>query len=403
MSLGKAQVDITGNLAPLKNALNRSRSAVAAAMRHIGASIRKAFGSAVQKAVRATKWALAGLTALVVISTRAAMQQEEAEMRLSAALKSTGNEVDANMQRFKGFASQLQKLTVVGDETTLAAMQMGITMGIPIEKIEEATKAAIGLSRAYQLDLNMAMRGVSLAMAGEFMLFNRYIPTLRAANSETEKAAAYQKAVAEAMIFAQEETKTVRGAWEQFKNAIGDVTEILGNPFAKALKKLTKYYEDNSASIDAWAEKVAENIDKALLKIGEYGTKIKAIFEESGWDGVAEELKRVAGVLGDAFMDKFGNTIKERLPDIMKDVFYSAMTHLGSFVTKQSLLLPDMEVTPQTKALTKEGFETAAGLTNGLKQGLGNVGKGAKSVFERRKWQPSGRIGDAVDGYGGRW
>jgi len=155
-------------------------------------------------------------------------KQEAAVSRLNIALKNNNQFTPEMSEHLQQVASDIQKITTVGDETTLVLMQLGLSMGINAKNIEKATKQAIGLSKAYGVDLNSSMKMVALAQQGEFTMLNRYIPQLRALKTDTEKAAAAERILNDAFKVAQDETNTTAGRIEQLKNQIGDLKEKIG-------------------------------------------------------------------------------------------------------------------------------------------------------------------------------
>lgn len=161
-------------------------------------------------------------------AVNAASVQEKAERLLAVALENSNNIKGVTLEQLKEHASKLQKLTTVGDETSLSLMQLGLSMGINAEKISEATAQAIGLSKAYGIDLNTAMKLVALAREGEYSMLARYIPALRTATTEEEKAVIVKNAMINGFKIAQEETGTYAGKVEQLKNRWSDVVEEIG-------------------------------------------------------------------------------------------------------------------------------------------------------------------------------
>jgi len=71
-------------------------------------------------------------------------------------------------------------------------------MGITTDTIEEATKGAIGLSKSLGIGTNAAMKALALSTQGNYQMLERYIPALRGANTESEKAAILSKAMTNA-------------------------------------------------------------------------------------------------------------------------------------------------------------------------------------------------------------
>lgn len=187
---------------------------------------------------RAKLLAIAGFGALTAIITKSVKLfgvQEKAITKLEAALRSTGKEVSNNSKELQQYASQLQKITTVGDETSLQLLQMSLNMGASVDQAKEATKAAIGLSAAYGIDTQSAIRAATLAQQGNYDLLNRYVPSVRLAKTEEEKRARAMEAFAAAFEVAQAETQTLSGAMAQMQNALGDLGEEIGKAFAPAI------------------------------------------------------------------------------------------------------------------------------------------------------------------------
>ena len=147
---------------------------------------------------------------------------------------------------------------------------MALNMQAPIDKTKEVVKNAIALSKAYELDMNVAIRAAVSALDDNYSMLTRYIPALRTANSEADKAAIYQRTVADGWTTATEELKTNAGALEDFQNTIGDVKEDLGD-FVKAgivpVIKVLKPLLDGFASLDQGTQQASLST-LTLLAVG---------------------------------------------------------------------------------------------------------------------------------------
>jgi len=192
--------------------------------------------------------------------------QEQAENRLAAAIRATGGDVDDLMTQYKDFASEVQAVTTVGDEQTLGLIQIGESLGIARDKMREATQGAIGLSKAFGIDMNTAMRGIALAYEGQYTQLSRYIPALRTAGSEAERQAVLQEAMANGFAIARAEAETGTGAMLQLQNAIGDLKEqggaALTDFLAPSIRGLTEFVTRTTAAIaeSRRLKKVAEEL-----------------------------------------------------------------------------------------------------------------------------------------------
>ena len=164
--------------------------------------------------------------------------QEKAENDLISALQTKGQATTENIKSYNEFASAMQKVTTTGDEQTLKLLTMSVNMGIAEEKRKEASQGALGLAKAFEsagLTQETALKGIALAYEGEYTQLSRYIPALRTAQTETEKMAILQEAMANGFKMAQDETKTGAGAIRQYQNLVGDLKEKIGDLIKSAI------------------------------------------------------------------------------------------------------------------------------------------------------------------------
>lgn len=194
--------------------------------------------------------------------------QADAEAKLRAQIEANGKASAETLDDYKRFASGLQGITTVGDETTLKLLQIAESMGVSTQKSKEAATGAIGLSKAFGISLETALRGVVLAQNGQYEMLQRYIPTLRTANTDTERAAALQKAMADGMKIAMAEVETGVGKVQQLSNAWGDFQESVGGAIAESgfftglLKEMTNRVQKlTMSSADLKIEKAFQDID----------------------------------------------------------------------------------------------------------------------------------------------
>lgn len=178
-------------------------------------------------------------------------QQIQAEQKLGAAIRASGGDVDDLLPKYKDLASRIQAVTTEGDESTLALIQQAKSMGVADDKIEEATRGAIGLSKALGIGTQQAIRGVSNALNGEFTTLQRYIPALRTTEDESEKLAIVQKAMADGFEVAKAEADNGYGAMQQLGNSIGDLKEQTGRAITTAMHPFVE-------SLTTWVTKLTE-------------------------------------------------------------------------------------------------------------------------------------------------
>lgn len=160
-------------------------------------------------------------------TTKAFIVQEQSVKNLEAALGTIGKA--GEIEQMKQFASQLQSVTTVGDETTLGLAQLGVTIGgLSGEALQDATLAAVGLSKSMKIDLNAAMLLVSKAAAGNTSAFSRYGVVFNKNMDAQERYNLVLQMGAKGMAIARAEANTFGGITQQLSNTWGDAKERMG-------------------------------------------------------------------------------------------------------------------------------------------------------------------------------
>jgi hypothetical protein len=218
-------------------------------------------------------------------SVKLASEQIAVENRLAAALRANGKEVEGNMEKYKRFASALQRVTTVGDETTLGLIQLAVTM--QSKAPDEAAKMAIGLSKALNVDLQTAVRMAVMAQNGHTDALRRQIPALRTATTDAEKMAAVQQTVATGMAIAADEANTAAGKFAQLKNAWGDLKEVIGSGILSS-ESIKQDLDDWTTLITIWQSDHISGWQKFLSsvskKVMDSNAEILKSYQELGPD-----------------------------------------------------------------------------------------------------------------------
>ena len=202
----------------------------------------------------------APLAALGVASVKAFATQEKAERKLAAALKASGQEVDANLKRFKEQAAAIQQVTTVGDEMSIGLATTATAMGITADRLNQTVQGAIGLSKAFNMDLTMSIKAASAALQGKTELLTRYIPTLSQIEGDAEKVAFVMDKMGQGFAVAKAEAGTTEGRLIQMKNAVGDLMESIGSRLAPTITKFAERLSKMAVTL--------QNVNPALLDMG---------------------------------------------------------------------------------------------------------------------------------------
>ena len=213
----------------------------------------KRVSASMQGVARAARRGFLIMGAAVVGVLKLQADQQKAELMLDAALKATGQSVDALSEKLRKAAAEFQKATVYGDEFTLGLMAQAINLGAVGNEIEQYTRESIGLATALKMDLGTALRYTVLAHQNEFTMLRRYIPALRSTEDAVEQLAIIMRVANQGFEQAQEESKTFAGQLAQLKNRLGDLGETLGQALVPAITKMLKSISPFITQFRAWA------------------------------------------------------------------------------------------------------------------------------------------------------
>lgn len=193
-----------------------------------------------------------GISSIIQESIGAFVIQEKAVEDLNAILEINGDKADELLPSYKSFASELQVLTNVGDETTLAMMKQARILGFQADEVEAATQAAIGLTEV-GMSQEESIKALAKAREGDFGSLQELIPAIREAGSQQEKMDILNRKAAEGFKLAGRGTDTMGGSLQSMRNNWGDILETLGKTFGPLI-----------ASIANGFQKIAPMIQNAL-------------------------------------------------------------------------------------------------------------------------------------------
>lgn len=183
----------------------------------------------------------------------AASEQEDAELRLKTALKNTGDATQETNENLLEYSQTLREKTNIDSDAITKAQAYGLQIGLNTSQIKEATKGAIGLSVAYGEDLQTAMKQVSLGMQGEYGELGRLNPAIMAAKDESEKAAIFQKMLADSYEMAGEKAHSYAGEIANLDMKIDDAKKQFGFLLRDALKPIIVFFGEHMPAVAAVA------------------------------------------------------------------------------------------------------------------------------------------------------
>ena len=217
---------------------------------------------------------------------KATGEQEMADAQLAASLERVQAGLSATLPDLKAFAAEIQRLTTYGDEASMGAMaRLANIAGLVGEPLKEATRAAVGLAAACEIDLNTAAMLVGRAFLGQTDLLKRYGVEVDANATKQEQLAQVLEKGNAAFAIAEARARTATGRFRQFKNAAGDVVQVIGLALATALKPLIEHMTEVAKSVEDW---IGRNCELVVL-IG----KVTGVIV-----GLVITLKVISGVVG---------------------------------------------------------------------------------------------------------
>lgn len=205
--------------------------------RKAGADIER-FGSGASATLKAVGAVAAGALAVFASKkvlgaigdvTAAAAKQEDAVNSLNSALKLAGDFSVGASEDLQRFASDMQSVTTIGDETTIKMLALAKSFGVSNEGAKSLVSAAADLSEVTGMSLDSAVRNLGKTYGGLTGELGEVIPALKDLTTEQLKSGAAIKFVTERFGgAATAATNTYSGAMAQLSNAFGDFQEELG-------------------------------------------------------------------------------------------------------------------------------------------------------------------------------
>tara|TARA_R100001224_G_scaffold44566_1_gene25718 strand:- start:8515 stop:10341 length:1827 start_codon:yes stop_codon:yes gene_type:complete len=230
-------------------------------MRKASTSFKK-MGKNIQKAGKTMSMSLtATLTAFAAASVKAFDTQAQAEAKLSRSLN--GN-VKA-FRRLKKEAQALQKVTLFGDEETMAAQAMLTSMGLEEEAVRRLTPLIQDMATTKNMDLRAAADLVSKSVGSSTNALTRYGVEITGAVGSSERLESAVKGLSR-QFEGQAQSAALAGAGglKQLSNNFGDLMEKIGEKLMPILNGLVKMLD---SMITSW-NNLDEGIKIAVITFG---------------------------------------------------------------------------------------------------------------------------------------
>jgi phage-related protein len=188
-------------------------------------------------------------------------QQEQAVIRLNAAIRNNSNLNAEASRSLQQYAAQLQRNSKYGDEEIIQQQALLATMGMSEEQINAIMQASVDLASTGMMSLDSAVKNLAKTYSGMTGELGEAIPALRDLTAEQLRAGEGVEAVAEMYAgMGAAVAQGVEGQKAQLKNMFGDIMEQLGgailpvvNNIISALvpvfNKISEWFADNQTQI----------------------------------------------------------------------------------------------------------------------------------------------------------
>lgn len=269
--------------------------------------------------------------------------QEDAVDSLNDALRLSGAG-EGWSDRLQKAASDLQAYTSYGDEATLSTMALGLNMDIAASQIEDVTKAAMGLAKSYNMDVNTTMMLFAKANKGMTSALSRYGIVVDQTKSKEEQ---FNEILRQSMaLFENAEADTLSEKIAQVGNAFGDVKERIGEIVAKVFRldegaeKLTKWLSDIAQYMQDHMPQIIHFIQDIWLEVKQMAKIIFAIVKPLLawlWDSVKWYFLNSWNILKWVFNN--GMKVLKNLPTVVVAVLKDVWNYIKGFCKASTELL----------------------------------------------------------------
>lgn len=381
---------------------------------------------AVLAAVKTVMAAVGGVKA----ANEAFDDQTASVKRLTSALAIRGQAAASG--QMQAMAKDLEMLTGVSDQATMALMNQAQELGFATDKMDDAAKASLGLSEAMGKTAEQSLGDMKAALEGNFEAFHGLNPQIMYMRTNQEKLAAVMAIANQGLDSMAASTTSVSGSGRRADTAIGSLMETIGAILAPVrvlinagLQQLADSLQSVLAPAAAYAESVLQNIgpimdyvrekvtqgvnivigaftflETILTNLGSVWEMAKA-YAEMSMIGMQENVMHVLTVAIPEYAKWFG----QNFVNLIKDAFNAVIT----VIANAGKIIGDMVY--QIFEFIASGGE---GGISGLMQGLGQAASrslldGFESqltslpdIAERQLTQREQDLADKIGKIGGR-
>ncbi len=237
-------------------------------------------------------------------------QDERAMITLQTALEATGQAAgEDTVGRLTRFASSLQAITGIGDETTNALSARLIANGKSVDETMKLIKAAADYSAATGESFEATVDALEKTFSGTAGRISGFVPELKdLSKEELESGAAIDVVVQKYGGFTEKLADTASVSVATFTAAMGDVKEALGGAIMPAVQPI----------LESFTKFLVETVIPAVQS---FAPIVKTVFEEvaSFIEAFRPIVEPILNWFGDVWKTTIGPNI-ENIWNIVKNV-----------------------------------------------------------------------------------
>ena len=202
-------------------------------------------GFALKKAFLPATAALGALTAGIGLATKAAMEDEAAQLELARQLKVTTQATDAQIKAVEQSISAFSKQTAMADDQLRPALANLVRATGSLELAQKAMSVTADLATAKNIDMETASVAVSKALNGQVGALIKLDPSLKGVITTTSTADEVMAAL-NATVGGAAETfaNSAEGGLKNFGIQMDELKESIGAAFIPVMEKLLPYVLD---------------------------------------------------------------------------------------------------------------------------------------------------------------
>lgn len=210
-------------------------------------------------------------------------KQEESTIKLTFAVKQFASGNKQLMTNLQQLGNYMQKQIGVGNEYVENLAAIGLSMGVTGDRIEDATKASILLSKVLGTDAQTLMRGFAQTLEGTVGILGRYVPEVRNLTEEQLRNGEAIDLIVKKFTGLEETLSgTTTAAIDKFKASLGDIGEVMGSKLAPIVSKMANWMYEFSSRV--------QESGSVMQTLKDYALKV--------WDSMSLLGKGVVALVG---------------------------------------------------------------------------------------------------------